>query len=281
MKSRTVITLLVLDFLIAAVVVAVLYFQGTTEGLVNDLFGVLFVGLLPLLGGVNGLFIAGSWGGFKSAVGRALIFLSLGLISWALGTYLFSGVYNLLLHVEVPYPSIADVGYILALPLWAIGIVELSRATGAKYGLRSTGGKFLLFLIPLLIIVASYYLLVVVARGGSIPVSDSELLKLFFDFAYPLGDVIILSLATLIYGLSLKFFGGVYKHAVYLILIGFGVLYFADFAFSYTTTLETFYPGDWVDLLFAAAMLLLSSGVALFDPKSADPQTVNLSTSTP
>ena len=113
----------------------------------------------------------------------------------------------------------------------------------------------------------SYYLLVIVARGGSIGVADSELLKLFFDFAYPIGDVVVLTLATLIYGLSYVYFGGVYKKAIYTILFGFVLMYVADFTFSYTTTLGTWYPADWVDLLFTTAILVLTLGVNMFDPK--------------
>lgn len=269
MKFNTVTTILLIDFLLAAGVVLVLFLQQTSDSIFNTLFGVLFVGFIPLVGGLNGLFVSKAWGGMKSAVGRALIFLSLGLISWGLGTYIFSGIYNLLLHIEVPYPSFADVGYILALPLWAIGIIELSKATGARFGLRSINGKFIFFLLPLIVIALSYYLLVVVARGGEIPVADSGFLKLFFDFTYPIGDVIILTLATVVYGLSFNYFGGAFKKAIFFILASFCLLYVADFMFSYTTTLETWYPGDWIDLLFAAAMLVMSFGIAAFDVKNS------------
>src|SRR3989338_5160192 len=110
-------------------------------------------------------------------MGRAIIFLSLGLIFWGLGTYVFSGLYNIVLKIAVPYPSMADVGYILALPLWAIGIFNLSRVTGVKYGLQSSSGKTLFLLIPAVVIAMSYYLLVVVVRGGVIDLSQPEILK--------------------------------------------------------------------------------------------------------
>lgn len=259
---------LILDYILAVLAVAAMYFVGSTDTLLNDLYGVLFLGFIPVLGGINGIFLAKHWGGFKSAVGKAVILLSLGLIFWGAGTYIFSGLYNFLLEVEVPYPSFADVGYILSLPLWAMGMIQLSRATGAKYGLRSSGGKAILLIIPAIIIAISYYLLVVVARGGTFDFSDSGLLKLFFDLAYPIGDVVILTMATLVYGLSYNYFGGVYKKAIYTILAGFIVMYIADFSFSYSTTLETFYPGDWIDLAFTSAMFLLSIGVGMLDPKA-------------
>ena len=269
MNRNITLTILVLNYVLAAVVTFGLFFFGTTtSSLMNNLYGVLFLGFIPVYGGINGLFIAKRWGSFTSAVGRAIIYLSLGLISWGIGTYIYSGFYNLILNIEVPYPSFADIGYILALPLWVVGITQLSRATGAQYGLRSSRGKLVLLIIPLAVIAASYYLLVVVARSGTLTADYTAFLKVVLDLTYPLGDVMILTLATLVYGLSYNYFGGIFKKAIYIILSGFVLMYFADFAFSYTTTLGTFYPGDWNDLLFTTAMLALSSGIALMDPMS-------------
>ncbi|MBI2610417.1 hypothetical protein HYW60_00560 [Candidatus Kaiserbacteria bacterium] len=272
MKTNLTIRVLALNYIAAVVVTLIVLFFGLRGTLWSDLYGVLFLGFIPVFGGIHGITLAKAWGGFQSAVGRGIMLLSLGLISWGIGTYIFSGVYNFILSVEVPYPSLADVGYILALPLWAAAMIQLSRATGAKYGLRKGSGKIALLAIPTVVILISYYLLVVVARGGAIPTSDEGLLKLFFDLAYPIGDVVILTLATLVYGLSYSYFGGMYKKAIYTILFGFVLMYVADFSFSYTTTLETWYPGDWVDLLFTTAVLTLALGVAMLDPR-AQPQT--------
>lgn len=274
MKQNTIIKILVLNYILAAIVTGALFYFSETSSLINNLYGVLFLGFIPVLGGINGLFIAKRWGFFKSAVGRAVIYLSLGLITWGLGTYIYSGIYNLILQVEVPYPSFADIGYVLALPLWAIGMIEMSRATGAKYGLRSSRGKVILLIIPALVVAISYYLLIVVARAGSFTFGDTAILKVILDLAYPIGDVFILTFATLIYGLSYKYFGGIFKKAIYIILLGFVLMYFADFSFSYTTTLGTWYPGDWDDLLFTTAMLSLSIGVALLDPRFARKDTI-------
>ena len=279
---------LIVAYIGALLMVILLYILNITDSLANNLYGVLCLGFIPVVGGINGLIMAKRWGFLKSAIGKAMVFLSLGLISWGLGTYIFSGVYNFLLNIEVPYPSFADIGYILSLPLWMMGMYQLSRATGAKYGLRSSKGKGVLLIIPVAVTLLSYYLLVVVARGisplysatsksllsffdiGYLALGSNGLLKLFFDLAYPIGDVIILTLVTLIYGLSYRYFGGVYKKAIYLVLFGFILMYFADFSFSYTTTLETFHPADWVDLLFTTAMFVLSMGVIMFDPKKLE-----------
>jgi len=249
-----------------------LYSTSTVDGVLN-LYSNTY-GVIPLISGIYGLFVAQRWGGFKSAVGRAISFLSLGLITWGIGMVIWL-YYNIILGVGVPYPSFADAAFILSWPLWAFGVINLSKATGATFQLRKSGGKIFLLIIPIAIAAISYYLLVNVARGGAVLTDyDTELspllnnLKLFFDLAYPIGDIVILALSVLIYGLSFQYLGGRFKLPIILILLGFVVNYFADFTFSYTTTLETYYNGSLADVLFVTTMTLLGVGIALFNPSN-------------
>jgi len=241
---------------------AVFYFLNIQGTLGSYLYQFAF-GLIPLIGGILGLKKSTIWGGLKSKIGTSLFFISAGCISWGIGQMFWSILYNIILKVDIPYPSFADVGYILAVPLWAIGIIHLSRATGAKHSLKNIKGKILLFIIPLFLIALSYYLLVIVARGGAIS-SNKELSKAFFDFAYPIGDVIILTLSLLIYGLSFGYLGGKLKLAILSIIFGFVAMYISDFSFSYTTTVGTYYNGYYPDILFPTATMLMVFGVNNF-----------------
>lgn len=252
-----------------------LYLLSQTDGTENLLTN--FYGLIPLLGGIYGLFISRLWGGMKSSVGRGIVFLSLGLITWGIGISIWI-YYNFILQVEVPYPSWADAAFILSWPLWGIGMVSLSKATGARFGMQKTTGKLFLLLAPVIVIIFSYYFLVTIARGGSFEIADN-LFTVFFDLAYPIGDVVILTLATLIYGLSYRYFGGRYRYAIYLILFAFILNYLADFTFSYTTTTESYYNGSLADVLFASTMYVFSVGLAFFDTRKdirTSTQTANM-----
>jgi len=253
-------------FLIMVVYWVLITTNNLQDTIQNFLYGAV-LGVLPILGAIFGFINAKKWGWLKSSMGKSVFLLSSGLLTWGLGTLIFA-YYNIFLQIAVPYPSLADVFYIVSWPLWAWGMLQLSSATGVKYSLRSLKGKLLLLIIPALMIAISYYLLVVVIRGG---ILDFHLgdggLKLFFDLAYPIGDVVILTLTTLIYGLSYNYLGGKFKTTVYIILIGFIINYIADFLFSYTTTLGTFYTGGLVDLVFTMAMFTLSLGIAKFDPE--------------
>ena len=220
---------------------------------------------VPFLGAVWGLRNGIHWGGFKSAVGRAVIFLSLGTLTWSLGMLAWN-YYIFISKVEVPYPSLADAFFILSWPLWALGVIYLSKATGVKFALRSLRGKVSLFVIPLIAIVASYYMLIMVARGGVIELDTSSVLKVFFDLFYPIGTAIILAMSLTFFALSLEYLGGIYRKPIVILIIAFLVNYLSDFTFSLTTTKETYFNGHFVDFLFLTAMYLLATSLSMMSP---------------
>jgi hypothetical protein len=244
-------------------------FQDTNH---NYLYGAA-MGVLPIIGGIFGLLNAKKWGRFTSAMGKTLSYLSYGLITWGLGTLVFA-YYNIYLQVGVPYPSVADALYIISWPLWVMSMYNLSKATGMKFQLKNVTGRWMLFAIPLVTIAFSYYLLVIVARDGVITAAGDGL-KIFFDLAYPIGDVVILSTALLIYGLSFNYLGGFFKVAIMLVLVGFVGNYIGDTTFVYGTTKGTYFVANWTDLIYTATYFLLSLGASLMDPhrltKSVEP----------
>ena len=225
------------------------------------------LGLIPLIGGVLGLLKSKIWGWDKSYVGRALLFISIGAICWGIGQMFWSLYYNILTHVDIPYPSLADVGYSLSFPFLAVGLISLSKATGARFSLRHLGGKLLALFIIVIGVLAAYYLLIVVARGGVIDFTEGGL-KLFFDIAYPMGDLVIFLSSLLIYGLSFNYLGGRYKIPTLSIILGLFVLFLGDFSFSYTTTIGSYYNGHWVDMILPTAWMLIVFGVNSFDTKN-------------
>jgi hypothetical protein len=245
-----------------------MYFLHIKQTPSNYYYEIAF-GISSLLGGTIGIIKSRKWGMLKSDVGRALFFISTGTIAWGVGQMFWSILYNILYKVEVPYPSLADVGYIAAIPLWAIGIFYLSYATGLKFSLRNILAKVYLIIVPLILVAFSYYLLILVAREGQVTDFNGGFGKVFFDLAYPTGDLVILTLSVLIYSLSIKILGGRFKYPIIIIIIGFIFEYLADFSFSYTTTYNTYYDGHWVDILFPTAMALISFGVSCFDTKES------------
>jgi len=255
------------SFLTGFFVLMLIYWVGIQISDIKDLpINLLYsfsTAVLAFFGGLMGLKVSKNWGGVKSAVGKAVLFLSAGTISWSLGNFVWS-FYNFILNIEMPYPSLSDLGYTLAIPLWMIGVVFLSEATGARFSLRKMKGRLLLIALPILGALVSYYFLFVIARDSTIDL-EGGLLKVLLDFYYPISDFIILTVSFLMFGLSLKYLGGKFRWPIYTILLGFIFMFLADFLFSYTTTIETYYNGNFPDLLFAVAMYVISLGVCSLD----------------
>ncbi len=235
----------------------------STGGMKNYIYSFMF-GLVPLVGGLIGMIKSKIWGRFGSAIGKAVFFFSLGLFLWGLGETIWS-YYNIFLNVPAPYPSLADIGFAPSIFFWCVGAIYLSKASGARQSFKNSGfAKLFTFVIPPLLAWASYYLLVNVARGGVVVPEGETTLKVVLDIAYPLGDFIALILAVVIFGLSLKYFGGLFKLALISILVGLGVMFFGDFVFSYTTTAGTFYNGDWGDLILTTGLVFMTFGILAF-----------------
>ncbi len=203
------------------------------------------------------------WGGLKSAVGKAIFFIGLGLFCWGFGETIWS-YYNFFKNVPAPYPSLADIGFAPSIFFYGLGTVYLSRATGARFGLRNKYAKVFLAIAPVLLLAVSYYLFVTVARSGILVPPNETPLKTLLDIAYPFGDFLGLTLAVVISGLSFKFLGGKYIFDIISILLGLAVMTFADAVFSYTTTVGTYYNADWGDLMLTLGLFLITFGALGF-----------------
>ena len=249
-------------YVILVVFWGILFLSGEKTSFYNYFYSFLF-GLIPLIGGLVAMINSRMWGGLKSAVGKAVFFIGLGLFFWGSGETIWS-YYNFFLGEPAPYPSLADIGFAPSIFFYGLGAFYLSKATGAKYGLRSTFPKVFVVLTSGLTVGISYYVLIIVARGGVLVPPGETSLKTILDIAYPLGDFLALVIAVIISGLSFKFLGGRYLPDIASILLGLVVMFIADAVFSYTTTIGTFYNGQFGDLLLTTGLFLLTFGVLGF-----------------
>ncbi len=220
----------------------------------------LLVGIIALLDGFVGIIVSKPWGIFKTNIGKAILFISTGSFLWGVGGVMW-GYYNFFLNIAVPYPSYADLAYFPGSLSWVIGIIYLSRATGAKIEIRKKKAKLFLLIIPFIIMIFSYYFILFVVKGGII---WSTPIKTFFDLAYPSIDIIILTIAFIIFGLSVNFLGGKYKLSIFAILLGFVCMFVADFIISYKTSLNMEINAGISDMIFTVSFYLLTWGALSF-----------------
>lgn len=208
---------------------------------------------IAIFGSIAGLVIAKYWGGFKSVMGKALIFFSLGLLLQAFGQTTFS-YYNLIAKVEIPYPSISDIGFFGSIIFYIYGAILLGRASGTGFSLKNYGSKAVAIIIPLVMLILSYAFFL---QGYQYDPADK--LKTFLDFGYPLGQAVYVSIAIMTYILSKNFLGGMMKKYVMFFLIALVIQYVAEYNFLSQASNGTWVNGGYGDYIY----LLAYSAMAL------------------
>ena len=256
-----------LSYLILLIVFWVLLqLQQTTNSFFNYTYSFLF-GLIPLFGGAFGVMNSKEWGGRKSAVGKAVLLIGIGLVCWGCGEVIWS-YYNFFLNEPAPYPSMADLGFAPSIFFYGIGAFYLSKASGARYGLRQKYAKLGVILTSIITAILAFHLLVNIARGGVLIPEGESALKIILDIVYPLGDFIALITSLIVSGLSIKYLGGRYRYDFYYIMIGLAIMFIGDVVFSYTTTLGTYYNGNFGDLILTFGLFFLTFGLLGFKLKN-------------
>ncbi len=211
--------------------------------------------VLALWGGVWGLIIARSWGGMKSVMGRSVGAFAIGLILQNFGQSVFS-YFNLFAQVEMPYPSLADLGYFGSIPFYIYGAIMLGKASGVSISLKSVSSKLQAVTIPVIMLGLSYFYFL---RGYEF--NWSAPLRMFLDFGYPFGQAIYVSLAMLVYLLSTKTLGGIMKDKVLLILAALVVQYLADYNFLYQAAAGSWAVSGYGDVIYLTAYFLMAFGL--------------------
>jgi hypothetical protein len=216
---------------------------------------------IALIGAVVGLVASKKWGYGKSLVGRALLFFSFGLFAQEFGQLSYS-YYLYVLHGEIPYPSIGDIGYFGSVLFYTYGVVLLARASGIKFGLTSMSKKLIAGVVPLALLIASYLFFL---KGYEFDFSSaSAVLRVFLDFGYPFGQAIYIAIALLTLLFSQKLLGGIMRNKVLMLIAALVVQYIADFSFLEAVKLEKAFPAGANDLMYLLAYALMSLALLTF-----------------
>lgn len=246
--------ILVLLFIGLTIWWAFLNITGLKNADQNYLFGASY-GLVALAGGFWGLSIGQKWGGSRSTMGQGIYALSMGLLLQEYGQIVFS-IYNIFLHVEVPYPSVADIGFFGTIPFYIAGIILLGKAAGIQFSLKKVSGKIQVIIIPFIMLVISYFLFL-----KDYEYDWSNPLRIFLDFSYPMGQAIYVSLALLIYSLLQKLLGGIMRHKIFFIVIAFLLQYAADYNFLFQSSRGTWINAGYGDYIYLCAYFFMAMGL--------------------
>ena len=212
--------------------------------------------LLAWWGGIYALASSRAWGGFRSTMGRGIIFFGLGLVLQGFGQTTFS-IYTTILHVNIPYPSIADIGYFGSIFFYVVGIASIAKVAGASSRLRNVGGKIFVLLFPAAILLFSYAMFL---QGYQFDWSAP--MTIFLDFGYPLGEAIYVSIAVLALIFSRNMLGGIMRGPMLFLMMALIVQYVADFNFLYQATNQTWVNGGYGDFLYLLSYFMMGFSLA-------------------
>ncbi len=184
--------------------------------------------------------------------------LSLGLTFLLLGQLIIAS-YQLFLHVPIPFPSAADLFFVVAYPLLVWALVAFIRAyeeagfpTGRPGERRAIGAATALGSA----LVAAQVLRPVLA-------ADVALLEKLLNVVYPVLDFVLLVPTVILIRLTLRFRGGPVGRIWLLLLFGFVFLCFGDVLFSYLSSLGQTALDPLVDGMYILSYGFLAGGALL------------------
>ncbi len=225
--------------------------RGLTKGFENNAFTLVYP-FFSLIGGGLGLIYAKRWGGFRSYFGASLSLFSFGLLAQFFGQAVYA-YYIYIKGIEVPYPSLGDVGYFGSVLFYISGIFIMGKVLGLKNLLKSKGPQTLALIIPSVMLVLSYFIFL-----GNYSFDWSNPIKIILDFGYPLGEAMYVSIAILNILLSAKILGGIMKGPTRFMIFALVVQYISDFTFLYQANQGTWYVGGVNDYMYLVSYFLMT-----------------------
>ena len=179
----------------------------------------------------------------RDRLGWALMGISAGL--WAAGEVVWS-IYEVGLGVQVPYPSLADAGFLAAVPFAFAGIRAFwsdARGTSARWRVWFDG------------VIVAIALTATAWAFGLRSVWESNSTTKLLDLAYPVGDILIGTVLIL----AIRRASHQQKGRMALLLAGVASYSIADSAFSYLTAQGAFGSvGSVLDTGWFAGFLLIA-----------------------
>lgn len=217
--------------------------------------------IIALLGGIFGLITAKAWGGFKSVLGKALICLSSGLLLTVAGQ-LMNSYYVVVQELEeLPYPSVAEIGFFGAVILYILGALYIAKAMRLKNKIKDTSTLKLigLSLLPIAMVLPTVYIF-----ATHYETAEATTAQLVLDFAYPIGQSIYAVIAVMALLYSKSMFGGRLQKATIVLLVAFIIQYIADQNFVYQILYETWQNGQYGDFLYMISYAVMAYSIQMF-----------------
>ena len=167
--------------------------------------------------------------------------------AWGVGEVAWS-YYELVKGHQVPFPSFADLGYLVAVPFAIAAVLFFPSTPSRATSLARTMLDGLLIAGSLLIVSWSTVLGTVYRTGSS------SLLANLISLAYPAGDVVIGTMVVILASRAPR----ITRLPLYLLAAGLLANLLADSGFAYLTTTNQYGAGNVIDAGWVAGYLLIA-----------------------
>jgi diguanylate cyclase (GGDEF)-like protein/PAS domain S-box-containing protein len=187
--------------------------------------------------------------------------LALAAASWMSGEIIWT-LYELVLEREVPFPSAADIFFLAAYPLAALGMLRLPTSPVQFSSRVRTVIDALIVGISLLFVAGATFL------GPLYNASEGTVAEQAIGLAYPIADVVVASVAIFVVARARP------GRRITLILLAAGLLALAvaDSAFAYLALQDTYVTGAPIDPAWDAGYLLIALAALRHDPSGPRPE---------
>jgi hypothetical protein len=233
-------------------IISVFYYYSF--GFINYEIATNLIFLIPPFLSVFGGIAAVRAFGIKNRHGKSFLFIALGLLFLFIGESLFA-IFQLVLHIN-PFPSIADIFYLLAYPLMLIGIFR--EIIFYQSVIKESYSVFIsLMLIILSIIIFSIMIIPVLNNEGSV-------LSKIIASSYGVADILLIVGIAYILIMIINIRGGRLFRAWLYILIAtmfmlFGDIFFSYYSIQYTANIPQY---KQIDLLWIISYLMFTLGLS-------------------
>jgi hypothetical protein len=220
-------------------------------------WGILY-SLLPLSGfcyGVHTLRQASN-----NSIGLLIVrYLSFALFGQWFGLSLWN-IYNIL-GIVIPYPSLADIGYLASIPFYSLAALTMLHP-GSR-SITFLDKKYVYLSLPLYILMLCYSVFLH-ATGFDF----SRQARVLLDFVYPSGGIIPIFVATYAF-LNYRTNKAVLSAYVALLLIVVFVFQFAsDYLFIYAVQIDEYVNGGINDYIYSVSYTVANLAIITFSQKA-------------
>lgn len=234
------------------------FYRIWSNGLYGTLEGYICgwtYGFIGILGAAYGLFTIKRWpqlgSDFSNQIRTTSKYLCYGLLGQCFGLQIWF-IYNLR-GVDMPYPSLAELGYFSTIPSYILSSLALTNVRLSKKLCDFELKKIVIFSLPIftLVISLSTYLAV-----SGINLLDQ--FTAFFSLIYPVGDILPIIVVFFFYIFRQEQFARAHKDALMMLSIGFFMQFIADYVFILSAKNGSYITSGVVDILLMSGYLYMA-----------------------